>query len=386
MYSTIEGRKKAINNVLNSHGLTFNDISFFMNKNLTDSSEILNTYDESDFSYREIIGLFKPKIETVDITKIKGLEFDSKNVLDSLLSIYRPESIFNNLGKFDLDKFYKSLSSFDSNYELIEKNGNYYVNGDGNHRTLLMLFQYHLEHAKLTKANASKKQFEALSKKFQLKLPVLHLQHDKELITELKKLDRPYFEGFTSDFVRNILPKKYNYDCYLTKNENLTYDIYCKGIIKENCSSEETIKFIKNINNINLNNHFFFKNNSFILYNNHIGVTNIPKDRVLVMDEKIKDLKLKDIGIDYFINVDFQTKAISLDFAQKDYGAKYDIDKNLVSKFQEENKNLFGDEEIIDYFGYLKDFHFDNLSMKEALQIVDKMKQLNEIATKKSSR
>ena len=125
---------------------------------------------------------------------------------------------------------------------------------------------------------------------------------------------------------------------------------------------------------------------SFILYNKHIGVTNIPKDKVSVMDTKIKDLNLDDIGIDYFINVNFKTRKISLDFAQKDYGAKYSIDKNLINKFQKENEDIFGEEEVIDFFGFSKEFHFDNLSMKDALKIIDKMKQLNIIATKKSSR
>lgn len=386
MFNTIEDRKKTIVNVLNHHNLTLDDISFFLSQNLTNSSKIINSYDESDFSYREIIGFFTPKNETIDITKITGLDFDGMTVHDTLLKIYRPESIFKNLGEFDINKFYNSLKSYDSNYELVEKNGNYYVNGDGNHRTLLMLFQYHLEHAKLIKEKAPKSEFDKLKKKFEVQVPVIHLQHDKTLISELQKMDRKYFEGLTNDFVRSILPKKHVYDCYLTKNKDNTYDVFCKGITKTNLTTQNTIDFLKKVNNINLNNNFFYKNNLFILYDKHIGVTNIPKERLSIMDDKISDLNLNDIGIDYFIKVDFKTKEISLDFATKDYGARYDVDHNLVNKFQKEHKDLFGDEEIIDYFGYLKEFHFDNISMKEALKIVNTMKQLNDIATKKSSR
>ena len=387
MYSTEEKRMEAIYRVLSRHGLTSHDISFLLQKKLFDSSIIKNNYDESDFSYREIIGLFQPKTEIVDITKIIGLEFENmRHLNDALLNIYRPESIFDNLGEFDFDKFYKSLNSYDSNYELIEKNGNYFVNGDGNHRTILMLFQYYLEYAKLTKENASQEQFDELKQKFQIKVPVIHLDHNQELISELMKMKRTYFEGFCGDFTKNILPKKYTHDCYLTQNEDKTYDIYCKGVIKKNYSSERAIEFIKNINNMQLNNNFFYDNGSFILYNKHIGVTNIPKDKVSVMDTRIKDLNLDDIGVDYFINVDFETRKISLDFAQKDYGAKYNVDKSVISRFQKENKDIFGEEEVIDYFGFSKEFHFDNLSMKDALKIIDKMKQLNVIATKKSSR
>ena len=180
MYSTEEKRMEAIDRVLSRHGLTSHDISFLLQKKLFDSSIIKNNYDESDFSYREIIGLFQPKTEIVDITKIIGLEFENmRHLNDALLNIYRPESIFDNLGEFDFDKFYKSLNSYDSNYELIEKNGNYFVNGDGNHRTILMLFQYYLEYAKLTKENASQEQFDELKQKFQIKVPVIHLDHNQ---------------------------------------------------------------------------------------------------------------------------------------------------------------------------------------------------------------
>ena len=73
MYDTIEERKKVIEEVLKDHNLTIDDISFLSKIMLTDSSSIQNKFDENGFNHKQIISYFKPKFETVDITKIKGL-------------------------------------------------------------------------------------------------------------------------------------------------------------------------------------------------------------------------------------------------------------------------------------------------------------------------
>lgn len=386
MYDTIEDRKKVIEEVLKNHNLTIDDISFLSKIMLTDSSSIQNKFDENGFNNKQIISYFKPKFETVDITRIKGLEFDDMDFINSLLNIYRPEPIFENLGEFDFNKFNKSLSSFSSNYGLIEKNGNYYVYQDGNHRTLLMLFQYYLEFAQLKKENAPQEKFDQLKKKYTINVPVLHLDHDKDLLETISGVGKTYFEGLAGDFIGKLLPRGYLYDCYLTKNENSTYDIYYKGVKKENCDKKEIIDTISAINSINLDNYFLYDNGAFVICNEHIGAINVPKEKLFIMDKKISELELKDIGIDYFINVDYKTKNISLHFAQKDFGARYDIDNRSINEFRDKHKDIFGDSELIDSFGYMDDLHYDNITMEEAKKIIGVMKELNTIATKKSTR
>lgn len=375
-----------LKNVLKEHNLELKDMNNLFNKRLVNSDDVKYSFDSNNFQYSEIAGLFEPGMEFVSAENIVGLQFNSGTFLDTILSIYKDTSFFNNVGNFDLKKFNKSLE--DKTFCLIEKDGKYYVNGDGNHRCLLFLFQYHLELTKAIKRNASNEHLQLIKNKFNIMMPVIHLKHDKELIETLLDLQQEHkpLKNNAKSFICEYLPNDSGINFSIKQNIDNTYNFYYKGIEKRSATKKEILDLCKKINQIEIDNNFIFDNKKVIIYNDYVGVRNVPFEDIYIEDDNINFLKLKDIGVGYFLEIDNSTNKAFLSFDNKSFD---DANKTMISNaklFLQHHKPLLKNKINIDSFGYLEQSFFDNITPVEAKKIIEIMKELNDVLTKKNNR
>lgn len=386
MFKEENNKLMTLKKVINQHNLEIKDLDNLLNKRLIDSDSIKYDFDSNNFQYNEIAGLFEPNMEFVDVENIAGLQFNSGTFLDTILSIYKDNSFFDHIGNFDIKKFNKSLE--DKTFCLIEKDGKYYVNGDGNHRCLLMLFQYHLELAKDIKRNASKEHIQAIKNKFNIMMPVIHLKHDKKLLETLIDLQQSHksLKNNAKSFICEYLPNDSGINFSIKQNIDKTYNFYYKGIEKKSVTKKEILDLCKKINEIELDNNFIFDGKKVIIYNDYVGVRNVPFEDIYIEDDNINFLKLKDIGIGYFLEIDNSTNKAFLSFDNKSFD---DANKTMISNaklFLQHHKPLLKNKVNIDNFGYLEQTFFDNITPVEAKKIIEIMKELNNVLTKKNNR
>ena len=396
MEYTISDKKRILTHVLKTNGLTNEEANLFLSHKLLNSAEVYNGFYK-DISYSKVISFFNPTNEFVNIFDIKGLEFKNSSFIDALLNIYRPESIYQNLGSFNFDKFHDSLKH--SNFQLIEKDGKYYVFGDGNHRALLMLFQYYVEYIKLLKSNPSSKQIKEFNEKMHITAPVIHLDHDYNLLHFLREkyYDSNNYGNTEIDYLKHISNGKFNEKPVITYNKgkgyyNMTY----KGLEFKKISPEEIIQFISELDNKKIKNNYYINKNSFVLSNSHFGVAKVPAPEVQSVDTYISKCNFRDLSFNYFISGDFSTKKFSLVFGGKDYGDKLNPDFNKINKFLEENKNLLNykrvqdryssKEPIFTFYNYLNECKYENLDFNEAMTLINTIEKLNNLIIKPKQR
>lgn len=380
MEYTLEERNNIIMNVLRANNLTANDLSPLFSRRMTSSSEIKNKKTTSGMSYEHIAGFFSPSMEEIDIKDIAGLEYRSTSFYDCLMSIYRPESIFDNLGKFDRKKFYDTLP--DSNFVLVEDNGKYYVHGGGNHRSLLMLFQYYLELAKLQKANAPLWLIKSHINHSKLFVPVIHLNHKENLLKFLDETANSSnaFDAFEQDYINTFLEGK-NYRSISYDKESNTYSIYYKGFERQELTSDEALKLMENIESIKCKNNLFYHHGSFILFNKHFGLVDIEKEDVMRCDEIISKFKLPDTKFQYFIDGSYYGSSFDLQIGNCIYT---DEIKNIqeINHFIEDNLDVLKADSIEDIYQpatCLYEKKYENLSLEEAIKIVNVYKKLEDL-------
>lgn len=363
----------------------FNSLSFEPLKN---SANIYQDYNEHGQSYGSILSYFQPSLETIEMSKIGGIDFDEGNLLEVMSSIYRNEEIINNLGKFDMAKFNNSLKSGSSNYELIELNDKYYVNGDGNHRTLLMIFQYYMTLTSLIQNKCSYEAISRFKKEAVFNAPVVHLEHDPKLIYNAENLYNKISKigGFEFDYIKNNTSKKTNGKNFFLKynKENDKYFVYYNGITRDNLNPAQALDFLEQLNNLDLNNNILLSNNVYFLHNKYIGVKNVPSNKIYDIDKAITNLNLEDMNIDYFIDFDFKTKKAKLNISSKDYGNNTKASLDTINNFIEKNNHIFSlnkkkpDEDgLFTFFNFLNEMEFENISMDKAKEIINTVHSLD---------
>ena len=385
-----ENRAKHIKDVLEKNGLTLNDFESFLLRPLNYSSKLYRTYKTNSYTYGDIANCFIPNEETISMDDIVGLEFNTPDILEALLTIYRFESLYENLGNFNFEKYYESLNN--SNFTLTEKGGKYYVYGDGNHRALLMLFQYNLEIKKLEKAGTPMFMIQQLKDKLKIKAPVIHLKHNKDFLDFIinSKKEHDYLKssrsGIQSDFMNSHLPEAAEDDFLLQlNNDSKTYNFFYKGFLYRNLTDWQVVDSIKKVNGYGFKNDFLAcENGKYIISNNHFGMENIPNDKVLNIDDSISQIEFPNMSFGYFIKNTYPSKTFSIDFEGKDYGDEK-INHSVIRKFVEDNADLLYSkrkdyqEEILTNQNYLNDLHFENLSFERMIEVVNIMKSLDDL-------
>lgn len=374
-----EDKKLIINNVLSKNGLRLIDMNHLFSKKMTDATEIRNTRSSCNIPFSKIIHFFEPNIEEVSVFDITGLEFKSGSYLGCLLDIYRPESIYKNLGDFDFDKFYKSLST--TNFLLIEKNGNYYVNGDGNHRILALMFMAYMKQAKFKKLNAPVFMQKMLHEKVKIKVPVIHLQHDDDLIMFLNDYyDSEHFGILEQDYINELTGRK-NYRSITYDRISKSYSMSYKGFEYKNMSSFDTLQKMKKIESIGTSNNLYYKNGFFTLTNKHFAVSSIPKDNLYKWDELMNKITLPDTKFEYFLDTDANGKEFNLHIANCMYTD--DINNmDQINRFLEQKLDVLEASEPSDvYFPStcLYEKKYEKISFKKAITIINTLKELEDL-------
>lgn len=375
---TLEDKNNIIKNILRANNLTPNDLSQLFSKRMTSTSEIRRKRTADGISYEHIASFFSPSIEEIDIKDIEGLEYRTNSFYDCLVNIYRPESIFENLGKFDIQKFYKTVN--DSNFMLIEDNGKYYVHGDGNHRSLLMLFQYYLGLAKLQKRNAPTWYVKDYINRSKIKVPVIHLNHKDNLLKFLNDNTSDIFDDFEQDYIGTFLEgQKYKSISYDKKSN--TYSIYYKGFKRQGLSSDEALDLMEDIESIKCKNNIFYNYDSFILFNNHFGLVDVPRNDVMRCDEIISKFHLPRTTFQYFIDGAYYGEKFDLHIGNSIYTENI---KNIgeINNFIEKNLDVLKAdcvEDIYEPANSLYERKYENITLEEAITIVNVLKELEDL-------
>lgn len=387
MNYSVEERLDYIKEILKKHGLTLEDFHDFLSRPVENSSATYNQKNENNIIYGDIIGCFIPSMEKISMNDIVGLEFNADNMLDAFLKIYRFDSLYNNLGNFNQEKYENSLKN--SNFQLFEKNGKYYVNGDGNHRALLMLFQYNLEIERAKKLGYSDESIQKLRDSLTISAPVIHLKHDnffEKSIVSTKRISTSIsreLSALETDFIHEFLPSNLENDFAVQFNKNTnTYNYFYKGFTGFKKSNTDVINDVKNIDDLDLKNYFLKYGNKYLITQNHFGMSNIPQDKLKKIDEMVFDIELPDMSFEYFAKNTYPNKTFDLCFAGKDYG-NISIDFNVLNEFIENNSEILfsnrsdSNEQIFTYQNYLNDLHFKNLSYSQMKKIIDTMERLD---------
>lgn len=375
---TLSQKRAIIRDVLAEDGLTLNDMSRFFSRTMTSTSEIEHRTTPSGISYGKVSSFFTPSMEEIYIEDIVGLEFATNSFYDCLLNIYRPESLFENLGKFDREKFQRTLSS--SNFELIEKDGKYYVHGDGNHRVLLMLFQYYKGLARLKKLNAPAWMFHKYIGESKITVPVIHLDHKESLLNFLDKYSFEVFEPLEQDFINSFTGKN-SYRTIVYNQENNTYSFYYKGFEKHELTPNETLRALSNIENISCENKVFFNDDLFILFNEHFGLMDIPSDHVMRCDEIISNLRLPDTKFPYFIDGSYDCECFDLHIANSSYTDKI-ANVIEINRFIEDHLDILKADRVEDVYEpatCLYERKYTNIPLEKAIEIVNVFKKLEDL-------
>lgn len=385
MEYTREQKKAIIENVLKENGLTFSDLYPLFDKEMVSSSEVKHDKTSSGISYDRVSSFFSPKMEEVDIRDIAGLEYKSGSFYDCLLNIYRPESIFNNLGHFDYQKFHDTLSS--SNFQLIEKDGKYYVNGDGNHRVLLMIFQLHMQLARLTKLHAPKWMIYKLLDQSKITVPVIHLNHKENLLKFLDEYSLRNLGDFEQDFINSFLDCK-NYRNIVYNKESNTYSINYKGIKRNELTSNEALEIMSSIENIDVQNNIFYNDDSFILFNKHFGLMDVPKKEIKRCDNIISNLNLPKTKFSYFLEGSYWGENYSLHIGNYSYTDEISNIKE-INNFIEDHLDILKSHDVRDVYEQhtcLYEKTYDNITFAEAKKIIDTLEELENLILKNETK
>lgn len=209
---------------------------------LSQPTETISEHDVffNKYTLQEVKSIFKFKEEQVCIKDFEnGSRLDlGSNLLSSMISIGRNSETINLIENFDFNKFEEGLKS--NPIHLLEINGKYYLDSDGNHRMMALKFLYYMEISK-QKAN-----IEQVNKKYTFTLPVKHLNHDFSLIEIASKIMQ---KQSPSRFPSEYLTK--NTNDFLSQNsilifnkENNTYDIDFQGSFKQNLNVENAIYYL----------------------------------------------------------------------------------------------------------------------------------------------
>ena len=378
MEYTLNEKKALIDKVLSENGLTLNDLSGLFLKQMTSSSEIRREKTSSGISYDRVSSFFTPTMEEIDIENIAGLEYKSGSFYNCLLNIYRPESIFDNLGKFDKEKFQRSLNI--TNFKLIEKDGKYYVHGDGNHRVLLMLFQYYTGLARLKRLNAPPWMIHKYINSFKITAPVIHLNHKESLLKFLDEYNLETFDGFEQDFINSFLEKNSYRSISYDKDSN-TYSICYKGFKKNDLTPNETLETLASIEKIKCKNNIFYNDHRFILFNKHFGLMDIPGDHVMRCDQIISNLKLPNAKFPYFIDGSYYGEKFDLCIGNSFYTDKISNIRE-INRFIEDNLDVLKADRVEDIYEPANSIYekkYQNLPLEEIIKIVNIYKKLEDL-------
>lgn len=381
MEYTREQKIAIIENVLKENGLNFSDLYPLFNKEMISSSEVKKDETSSGISYDRVSSFFSPKMEEVDIRNIVGLEYKSGSFYDCLLNIYRPESIFENLGNFDYEKFHKTLKN--SNFQLIEKDGEYYVNGDGNHRVLLMIFQLHMQLARLVKLRAPEWMIHKLLNQSKITVPVIHLNHKENLLKFLDTYSLSPLGAFEQDFINSFLDGK-NYRDIVYDKESNTYSINYKGIKRNELTSNEALEIMSSIENIDVKNNIFDNDEGFILFNEHFGLIDIPKEEIKRCDKIISNINLPKTKFPYFLEGSYWSEKYSLHIGNCSYTDEISNIKE-INNFIENNLNILKANDVRDVYEQhtsLYERNYDNITFGEAQKIIDTLNKLESLIIK----
>lgn len=378
----------ALEKILKINNLSLEEVSSYLNFKLTNSNDILNKkVDQANFTYNDVTACFNPKNEKVKVVNISGLDYENKTFLNTLLSIYRDQELFENLGKFDIDKFNDSLKK-NSNFLLIEIDNKYMVHGDGNHRTLLMLFELILQTSKMKKNGSSAREINDFINNFTVDVPVIHLKHNNLLIGEVlkRKQEKEYSSNLTEDFLTNIQKSKKIKDLYIEYNkDNNNYNLYYKGFKINGLNSHGVISKMQQIDSLKLSSNIQKNNNTYVLYKDRMVIKDIDVSELKYYDNLIKNTNLQDISTDYIITSSaLKPNSYNLFFQGKDYYLDEKIDRKNIDKFIKDNELYLNyhrtdNNEIIDYFNQLNDLSYKNISLNQALQIIDKVNKLDNL-------
>jgi len=254
-----------------------------------------------------------------------------------------------------------------------------------------MLFQYNLELTKLKKNGASQDEINALKNKLTINAPVIHLKHNEDFIKYIidtkKNIKEP--SGMQNDYVRNYIPKNATFNFFIQHNKEAnTYNIFYKGFYYKNLSDLDIVKTIEKIDSYPIKNDFLYHKNSFVISNKHIGIDAIPYNKVLNYDAVVSKLKFPETTFDYFMKSSYPCKTFDLEFSGIDYGEKINIDRNALEKFREKNAEILychrsdTHEELVTFYNYFNGMKFKNLTLPQAMKVIETMKELDNLITK----
>lgn len=387
-------RLDVLKNILVKNGLTFENLNDFLFSPHVSTSKIERMLAFSNISNNKITNYFVPSEERIPVKDIVGLDFEGDNIMDIFLKIQRFDVLAKNLGNFDEKKYYEDIKN--SNFALLEKDGKYYVFGDGNHRVLLMLFKLRLTEARLKRKGANKNIIDQLVEDTMISAPIIHLKHDKNLLNRLIDFEESIYEknsergDYQKNFMEEYWPKGVTREFFLQYNkENNTYNMFYKGFGYANLSSVQVIEVINKIESYNFENDFYKYGDKFVISNKHYAIDNLPFEEALKMDKFLAKIDFEDFNIDYFIKTSYPDKTFTIDFKAKDYG-DININHIVVNNFIKYNSNIFNlntnDEEVLTHYNCLNNLHFENLDFDLLVAVFNTVKDLDKCIYYNSNR
>ena len=249
-----------IKEILKKHMINENMFFDFLLKHTETISKYAVFYNK--YTLQEVKRIFKFKEEQVCVKDFEnGSRLDlGNNLLSSMTFIGRNNQTVNLIENFDFNKFKEGLKS--NPIQMLEINGKYFLDSDGNHRMMALKFLYYMEMANL---NAN---MEQINKKFTFTFPVKHLNHDFSLIEIASKIMQKQSPSrFPSEyFVKNVDDLSSFYSILTFNKDNQTYDIDFQGNLKQNLNVDQTISHLSKFVNYenpysiyNLENGFAFE-------------------------------------------------------------------------------------------------------------------------------
>lgn len=227
----------AINN-----GLDAND---FFNE-ITKRNEVVDMYEVSQpsgYAIIDILNHFNPSMQTINVTQIEnGSRTDLKNnLLNSIINIGRNEAIFNNLSTLNLERLKESIEN--DKLVFFSKEGKFYLESDGNHRLLQLKLLFAVEKLKTT----NQEELNELTSRFSINVPVKYVEHEKELIEILSKINNEN-PPTKFDYLNQLVKSPNSFSNVITyNNQNDTYNINYKGNARESLTSEQATDILEKI-------------------------------------------------------------------------------------------------------------------------------------------
>ena len=248
------------------------------------------------FPLHEVKNIFKFCEEQICVKDFEnGSRLDlGSSLKESMIKIGRKEQTIHLIKNFDFQKLQESLKT--NPIHLLEIDGKYFLDSDGNHRMMALKFLYFLE---LSKQNANA---EEINQKFTFTFPVKHLNHSYELIEIASRImQKQKMSRFPNEYFVENINELLSFYSILTYNKNTaTYNINYQGFSKQNANEKEAILFLSKLEQHEKPYNVYELKDGFALEMGNMLTLRLTKEQ---LSEKIANLDLSKttFSSDFFI-------------------------------------------------------------------------------------